>query len=1193
MSLRIILPCLLPLLAISSLRGDAVSLPNWQPTAKQWSRSLGSHRVIVRVDSVSEAVRVKLPWRRRDVAPETKAILVHDLKSNQEIANVVVVKNTAEAGEILFQPKAGPGEYAVYFLPVKIDGGAFPTSKPIPPQDKAEAAWKQSASTTKNEATIVRWEALTANDAWTDMEVIATESETKAMAKSTLQAAFLPAEKSVRMFDRLPAIFAKAEAWNQPAEVTVRPGGSAVFQIMAWAPLKPLSDVKVGIPATKAAKFTCLSTDGVDWLGKPYTRTIGIEKGHVQPFWFSVEVPANAAEGEFVHPISLGAKQAKPSEMRLKLIVKKEATTPEDADPTSLTRLRWLNSTTAVDNEPTKGYTPLVVQGKTIRCLGREVTLGDDGLPTSAASFFDASNIKILDKPTRQLLAGAMKFQLAGAPLKAAPMKFTSQAPGLVEWQSEWTNASAKVILHGSMEFDGSLHYQLEVTQLATETTYAQAELSVPRTVETCRYVIGLDRETGFNDKQWSWKWDVVNRNQDSVWMGAVNGGMRLQLHAENYVRPGVNIHYRKRPLNDPPSWNASKAGGMTYSDGMLKATSGAFTLKAGESRYFNFDLLVTPFHTLQTKEQWQDRYYHTSGVPQDTAKYLDSAKAAGANVVNIHQGNWLNPYINYPFRTADKLGAFAAASHERGMRTKFYYTVRELSNWAPEIFALRSMGDNCLLSGKGGGHPWGEEHLNQDYWQAWYEPGVQDVSILTQPMCRWHNYYIEGLKFLCEKAGCDGIYLDDIAYDRSIMLRARKVLDRYCPRGGLIDLHSWNEYNDWACRARCANIFMDSLPFVDRMWFGEGHHYSGPPAEHFLVEISGIPYGLMGEMLEGGGNPWLGMVHGMTGRLGWGGDPKSAWRLWDEFGVQDAEFIGYWAEDACPVRTNEEQVKATVWKKNDATLVAVANFSGQTKPTQLTVDWKALGRDPAKTKLHVLGIPELKQREALLEANKPLSVKAHAGVIFVLDELPHDIAAAPAPTSLGPVLEESDFAKAPDAIWKLVASEAAKKGSRSDGGFVFQSPANQHAFLERALPASCQAVAARIWQDGKDEGQQWGPGFALVWPTGQTLKVSVRKDGRLSVAANGNDDLSASITTRAVVELTIRWDEKSVHVLAGGPAMGDLTEEIASFPKAKFPGQPGILRVGKMPSNAQPQDHGDAGPVGFNRIEWVRLHGK
>ena len=182
---RILLPCLLSLFTISSLRGEDVSIPNWQAVANQWSRSLGSHRVVVRVDAVSEAVRAKLPWRRRDVAPETKAILVHDLKSNQEIANVVVVKNTAEAGEILFQPKAGAGEYAVYFLPMKIDGGAFPTSKSIPPQDKAEAAWKQSAATTKNEAAIVRWEALTANDAWTEMEVIATESETKAMAKAS------------------------------------------------------------------------------------------------------------------------------------------------------------------------------------------------------------------------------------------------------------------------------------------------------------------------------------------------------------------------------------------------------------------------------------------------------------------------------------------------------------------------------------------------------------------------------------------------------------------------------------------------------------------------------------------------------------------------------------------------------------------------------------------------------------------------------------------------------------------------------------------------------------------------------------------------------------------------------------------------------------------------------------------------
>ena len=50
----------------------------------------------------------------------------------------------------------------------------------------------------------------------------------------------------------------------------------------------------------------------------------------------------------------------------------------------------------------------------------------------------------------------------------------------------------------------------------------------------------------------------------------------------------------------------------------------------------------------------------------------------------------------------------------------------------------------------------------------------------------------------------------------------------------------------------------------------GKGGKPDAMPPEQWLVEVSGIPYGLMGEMLQGGGNKWLGMVYGMTTRFGW-----------------------------------------------------------------------------------------------------------------------------------------------------------------------------------------------------------------------------------------------------------------------------------------------------------------------------------
>ena len=71
------------------------------------------------------------------------------------------------------------------------------------------------------------------------------------------------------------------------------------------------------------------------------------------------------------------------------------------------------------------------------------------------------------------------------------------------------------------------------------------------------------------------------------------------------------------------------------------------------------------------------------------------------ATVVTLHQGipglvngSMVNPYINYPFvpDTVALLENYTEQAHALGMGVKFYYTIRELSNHAAEIHALRSL---------------------------------------------------------------------------------------------------------------------------------------------------------------------------------------------------------------------------------------------------------------------------------------------------------------------------------------------------------------------------------------------------------------------------------------------------------------------------------------------------------------------
>ena len=46
----------------------------------------------------------------------------------------------------------------------------------------------------------------------------------------------------------------------------------------------------------------------------------------------------------------------------------------------------------------------------------------------------------------------------------------------------------------------------------------------------------------------------------------------------------------------------------------------------------------------------------------------------------------------------------------------------------------------------------------------------------------------------------------------------------------------------------------------MDRLWFGESFKYNQMRPDEWLVTFSGIPFGVMSEMLQDGGNRFLGM---------------------------------------------------------------------------------------------------------------------------------------------------------------------------------------------------------------------------------------------------------------------------------------------------------------------------------------------
>jgi hypothetical protein len=970
---------------------------------------LGNHRAVVRVDVKADAAAVRIPWRRRDADPDKKGLILIDAKTGARVKNMVALAVNREYGDLVFQPVSGPGDYYVYFMPYRLTGSRnYPNAAYLAPEKAADQDWlARNGLDAASPAAVdpakfargaaVEIQSVDAFNSFSPMEVIATAEETKDLLAKYPEALFLlfPEDRlfSIRMTDDLPQRWIASGPAREFRGEAAR-GEFYAFQIGIYAcradipglavEFGDLKSAGAGPPAVPASAFRSINTGGTDWNGRPLKKIVPVPRGKIQALWCGVQVPENAAPGEYESSVRVVAQGLPAGEIKLKLkITSALLEDGGDGDPPRMSRLRWLDSMLAFDDEVPKPFTPLKVEADAVSCLGRTVLVAASGLPRQIRSFF-TPEVTGLAAQGRDILAGPFEIAVtdsAGAILRwsDAGLKFTGQKPGAVTWESVRSAGPVTAVVQARMEMDGFLEFKVRIAA-DRPTEVKDIALEIPLTESAAKYMMGLGAKGGLRPSDFQWTWDQ-KKNQDALWIGDVNAGLQVCLRAENYSRPLNTNFYLSKPLAMPPSWSNEGKGGVTVKPAsgrvLVRAASGPRTLKPGQDLHFDFTLLLTPFKTIDTKAQWATRFLHAY-------KPLDEVAATGANTINIHHANEINPTINYPFLRVKEMKAYIDDAHRRGLKVKIYNTIRELSNRAPEIFALRSLGSEIFSHGPGRGYSWLQEHLGGDYIPAWFVPQLKDAAVVNSGMSRWHNYYIEGLNWLAKNVGIDGLYIDDLAFDRTTMKRVRKVLDRNRP-GALIDLHSANQYNPRDGFASSANLYLDDLPYIDRLWFGEYFDYGGSAPDYWLVEVSGIPFGLMGEMLQDGGNPWRGMIYGMTNRLPWSGkNPADIWKVWDEFGMAEAKMIGYWAA-ANPVRTDNPDILATSYVKSGRTLISLASWSPGPAMVRLKIDWKALGIDPAKARLRAPAIPDV-QLPAMFAPGDPIPFEPGKGWLLILE---------------------------------------------------------------------------------------------------------------------------------------------------------------------------------------------------------------
>ncbi len=953
--------------------------------ASPWPEHFGNHRAIIEIEEPADAVRVQFLWRRHDPGVQKRRLIVVDAETGEEVGNILRVQVSPELCDIVAGPITKPGRYFSDHLPYEVVGGWGSYNKDyFKPESPPAPSWASSVQSDLDSITrakVTTIQSRTPFDSFFPMEVISTENEKSKLLSSTDDPYLLFPESRefpIRMRDEIPL------KWLDQERRSFK--GSALrneyyaFQVGVVAARHALDRVKV-IPSDlkedkggiiPSSSVTCFNTDGVDPDGSRFSKNIHVDKGSVQALWLGVDVKADTKPGKYRGTITIEPANSVARNIAIELTVTNAVLADRgDSEPWRHSRLRWLNSTLGTDDHPTAAYSPLKSIGKNrVECLGRSVQLADSGLPAQITSF----GTTILSAPMQFLIETPEGVETPIA-RKSVDLK---KSDGILkrEWFGETEHFTLHTIL--IMEFDGYLNYHC-ILQAKSAIGVKDVRLSMPFKTEVAQYMMGMGLPGTTVPRTHNAPWKGP---QDSFWIGNTYGGIHCELRGSTYNGPLLNL-YKPAP---PTSWNNSGKGGFALDKGVNATTvnvyTGARQFAKAQSIEFEFSLLITPVKQLDVHSQFANRYYHGGSIEPTPAE-----TAAGIKIVNIHHANIYNPYINYPFIATKEMKALIDRLHRKGMKGKIYYTVRELTNHATEIWALRSLGNEILAGGTGGGYPWLREHFVNDYTPQWYQHfdgeafGV-DASILTATGdSRWLNYYAEGLDWLAKYIGIDGLYLDDVAYDRRILKRVRKVLERE-NHSSLIDLHSNTGFSQGP-----ATQYAEFYPYIDKLWFGEYFQYDTMSPANWLVEVSGIPFGLMGDMLQEGGNRWRGMVYGMTSRLpcGAGCDPRPVWKIWDSFGIADARMVGYW--DGNPVvRTSHPDILATAYLKDRRALVAIASWTDKVTAVQLEVDWKRLGLDPTTARIIAPPIDGY-QREKEFLPSENIIVEPRKGWLLYLQQ--------------------------------------------------------------------------------------------------------------------------------------------------------------------------------------------------------------
>ena len=911
---------ILPYRVVSQEEMDAWPVDRCRSGEKRWAEStwggdtdayrklfnynIWPNRVVFSVAARGEVARGEAYWRRSDLSIRLQGLKLLSAATGEEISEARVVVYDRERVVVEFNPVSGSGEYQLYF-------GAREPSLFDPPAtwlEKAEAAAPVAAKAE-------RIEARCALDSFYPMETIPLAAERKAFLARFPGAPFLvfpqDRDQSIKMLYDVPVSWLVRDP-AAPFVLDADRNEYRVFQLGVWACRSALAGVDVaftdftdeaGAQRLRAERFQCLTLRSR--IESAYTvrpsGSLPVPQGPVRALWCGIDLPGDVVPGEYRGTVTVRPPDHRPVDVPVLLRISDFfAEERGDHDLWRLSRLRWLESDIGLSGEVFEPYTPLVCSktDQTVSTWGHELKLDALGLPEGIQYRGD----DILDGPL--VLSDAT--DTGSLAWDAEPVAFSEIAGDRVAWTGRARSQGMALQVDGSIEFDGCIVIAIQLTA-DDDTTVDDLSLALPWKKECASLAAGM----GFRGRREGNRlWRSIPRATScfnpALWMGSVERGL-------GWITWGTG-----------PWEDASRMDAATVQEGdaavELRLHFGSHQIAAGHPWQLRFALRPTPVKPVDPRH-WHFRYLHRGGgfmagdddTPQsylaDDARRLDELVDLGVERLNLH--DWWGPSFNYPWQwdRPDNLSRLTAEAHRRGIFVKVYNSGRELSTLAPEFWALVYEGAQYRFPDEIAPEPggiyqdaWHENHLPDGLPQGWprlHADLGNEHAVPVSNATRIGNFYLESIRYMTEHFGTDGAYWDGAdgpTLGHREMAKRLWTIFRQANPNAAIDVH-----HGTTLLSSSITDHMLVLPFIDSIWHGEGYPYDAFDPWSWLVEVSGLPFGIPSEMLSGEQYLDRGMLFGIWPRMGWGAGTEKQQKLWaffDRFGIERAQMLGWWLPD-------------------------------------------------------------------------------------------------------------------------------------------------------------------------------------------------------------------------------------------------------------------------------------------------------